>query len=126
MWATAGKPSSLTSLSWHRSSRTRRDGRSFCREKESTSNRPDNDALFDRLGDALIINISESGVIFGVQVCHQGLEKVGFSSSGKVKAEPFSIENGVLKARVSSGGEQEFFGDRWNVDLEIEVTLPNR
>lgn len=93
-------------------------------EKESTSERPDHDALFDRAGDALVVNIDREGTIVGVQVCHQALEKAGFSSAGKVHAEDFSIENGVLQAHVTSDGEQEFFGDTWSIDLRIEVTLP--
>lgn len=92
-------------------------------EKESKSLRPDHEALFDNLGDALVVNIDREGTIVGVQICHQALEKKGFSSSGNVKAEDFSIEGGVLRARVTSDGEHEFFGDTWSIDLRIEVTL---
>jgi len=95
-------------------------------EKESTSERPDHDAMFDKIGDALVVNIDQEGTIVGVQVCHQALEKAGFSSAGKVHAEDFSIENGVLKAHVTSDGENEFFGDKWLIDLHIEVTLPKK
>jgi hypothetical protein len=95
-------------------------------EKESTSERPDHDAMFNKIGDALVVNIDQEGTIVGVQVCHQQLERSGFSSAGTVEAKDFSVDNGVLKAHVTSDGEHEFFGDKWQIDLRIEVTLPKK
>jgi len=92
----------------------------------SKTKQPDFDAQFGKLGDALVVGVTESGSIFSVQVCHQALDKAGFSTSGTLEAERFSIAGGKLSARFFTDGENEFFGDRWAVDLEVEADLPKR
>jgi hypothetical protein len=86
--------------------------------------KPDFDALFGKLGHALVVNVTRSGQLIGTQVCHQALEKSGFSSSGTLQVEGFEIEAGKLSARFFTAGENEFFGDRWEVDLKVEAALP--
>jgi hypothetical protein len=91
----------------------------------SEADKPDFDAMFGELGHALVINITQKGSIFGTQVCHQALEKSGFSSIGPIKVERFSTEGGKLSAHLFTEGEQEFSGDKWSVDLEVKgVPLP--
>lgn len=92
----------------------------------SKAKQPDFDAQFGKLGDALVVAVTEKGEIFSVQVCHQALDKAGFSSSGTLEVERLSIAGGKLSARFFTDGEHEFFGDRWAVDLEIEADLPKR
>jgi hypothetical protein len=46
--------------------------------------KPDFDALFGKLGHALIVSITRKGDIFSTQVCHQGLQKNGFSTVGSL------------------------------------------
>ena len=95
-------------------------------EKDSSKvDKPDFDAMFGKLGHALVINITQSGSIFGTQVCHQSLEKSGFSSIGPIKVERFAATGGKLTAHFFTEGEQEFSGDKWSVDLEVkDVPLP--
>ena len=94
-------------------------------EKDSSKvDKPDFDAMFGELG-RVVINVTQSGSIFGTQVCHQALEKSGFSSIGPIKIERFSAAGGKLSGRFFTEGEQEFSGDKWSVDLEIkDVPLP--
>ena len=90
-------------------------------EKDASKvDKPDFDAMFGKLGHALVINITQSGSIFGTQVCHQALEKSGFSSIGPIKVERFSAAGGKLSAHLFTEGEQEFSGDTWSVDLEVK------
>jgi hypothetical protein len=95
-------------------------------EKDSSkSEKPDFDAMFGELGHALVVNITQQGAIFGTQVCHQGLQKSGFSTVGPLKIERFSTDGGKLSAHLTTNGEQEFSGDKWQVDLEVKgVPLP--
>ncbi len=94
-------------------------------EKDSSkSKRPDFDAQFGELGDALVVSVTAGGDIFSVQVCHQELEKSGFSSSGTLEVEGFSAAGGKLAGRFFTDGEHEFFGDRWSVDLTLSADLP--
>jgi hypothetical protein len=91
----------------------------------SKSEKPDFDAMFGELGHALVVNVTQKGSIFGTQVCHQALEKSGFSTVGTLKVERFSTEGGKLAARFFTDGEQDFSGDKWQIDLEVKgVPLP--
>ena len=95
-------------------------------EKDASKvEKPDFDAMFGKLGHALVINVTQSGSIFGTQVCHQALEKSGFSTVGPIKIERFAAAGGKMSGRFFTEGEQEFSGDKWFVDLEVkDVPLP--
>jgi hypothetical protein len=87
--------------------------------------KPDFDAMFGELGHALVVGLNEKGSIFSVQVCHQALEKSGLSSSGTLSIEGFTIAGGKLSARFFTTKEEEFFGDRWEIDLKVtDAPLP--
>lgn len=86
--------------------------------------KPDFDAMFGELGDALVLNVTQSGDIFGTQVCHQALEKAGFSTSGTVEVDGFKIEGKHLSGHFFTKEEQTFFDDKWSLDLEVEADLP--
>ena len=91
----------------------------------SKVDQPDFDAMFGKLGHALVVNVTEKGSIFGTQVCHQALEKSGFSASGSLELERFSVAGGKLSGHFFTTKEEEFFGDRWEIDLEVkDVPLP--
>lgn len=91
----------------------------------SASERPDIEAMFGKLGDALVLNVTSSGKMFGTQVAHQALEKAGFSTSGTIEVTGFEIENGTISGHFKTDGEREFFGDRWLVDLTVSGKLPS-
>jgi hypothetical protein len=82
------------------------------------------EALFGKLGDALTISFTKSGKVIGTQVCHQSLKKAGFSSIGVMEVEGFKLDGGSVSARFFTKAEQEFFGDRWSVDLSAKAALP--
>jgi hypothetical protein len=95
-------------------------------EKDAAKvDKPDFDAMFGELGHALVVSLTEKGEIFSVQVCHQALEKSGLSSSGTLSIEGFTIAGGKLSARFFTTKEEEFFGDRWEIDLKVtDAPLP--
>jgi hypothetical protein len=91
----------------------------------SKSQKPDFDAMFGELGHALVINVTDKGSIIGTQVCHQALQKSGFSSSGTLEVEGFSIAGGKLSGHFLTQGEKEFSGETWEIDLKVAgVPLP--
>jgi hypothetical protein len=72
-----------------------------------------------------VINVTEKGSIIGTQVCHQALAKSGFSSSGTLQVEGFSVAGGKLSGHFFTDGPNEFFGETWQVDLQVTgVPLP--
>lgn len=94
-------------------------------EKDAQSSKhPDMDAMFGELGDALVVSITEPGEIFSTQVCHQALGKAGFSSVGPIHLDRFAKSAGKLSGHLFTEKEQEFFGDRWSLDLEFSAELP--
>jgi len=90
----------------------------------SGSMEADTQAMFGKLGDALTITVTKSGKIIGTQVCHQALKKAGFSTVGTIEAEGLKIEGGQLSGRFYTAKEQEFFGDKWQLDLKAKAALP--
>jgi hypothetical protein len=91
----------------------------------SKAEKPDFDAMFGELGHALVVSLTEKGSIFGVQVCHQALEKSGLSSSGTLEIDGFAISGAKLSAHFFTAKEEEFFGDRWEIDLKVkDAPLP--
>jgi hypothetical protein len=84
----------------------------------------DTQAMFGKLGDALTITVTQSGKIIGTQVSHQGLKKAGFSTVGTIEAEGVKIEAGTLSGRFYTTKEQDFFGDKWELDLKAKAALP--
>ena len=95
-------------------------------EKDAAKvDKPDFDAMFGKLGHALVVSLDEKGSIFSTQVCHQALEKSGLSSSGTLSVDGFAITGGKLSARFFTTKEEEFFGDKWEIDLTVkDAPLP--
>ena len=89
----------------------------------ATSEDPDMDAMFGKLGSTLVLRVFHDGDIFGCQVGHSALKKSGFSSSGVFKMTEFKIADGKVTGRVSTDKECEFFGDRYEADLTFSATL---
>jgi hypothetical protein len=75
------------------------------------------------LGCMLTLRVHHDGEIFGCQVAHTALKKPSFSSSGEFKMLEFTMVDGRISGRVSSGKEREFFGDRYDVDLTFTTAL---
>ena len=84
----------------------------------------DDQAMFGKLGDALTITVTKSGKIIGTQVAHQSLKKAGFSTVGTIEAEGVKIDGGTLRGRFYTTKEQDFFGDKWELDLTAKAALP--
>ena len=84
----------------------------------------DTQAMFGKLGDALTITVTKSGKVIGTQVAHQSLKKAGFSTVGTIQSEGVKVDAGTLSGRFYTTKEQEFFGDKWELDLKAKASLP--
>lgn len=96
----------------------------FTEKDHSKSKRPDWDAGFGKFGSALVLTIDTEGTIIGCEVAHSAHKKAPFSSVGRIKTSDFKWADGVVKAKVSTGGESEFFGQTWSVELTFEAKVP--
>ena len=96
----------------------------FTEKDHSKDKNPRTGAMFGKYGCALIITIYEDGNIVGCQVEHSGLKKSGFSSIGEMKMSDFKLEKGKIQGKLSTGGEKDAFGDKWEVDIKFEAKAP--
>lgn len=97
----------------------------FTEKDPATSKRPEFDAMFSKLGSALILKVfRDDGGIFGCQVMHSAHQKQGFSSVGSIKIEDFKLAGGNVSGRVTTGKELDAFGEKWEVDLTFAAPLP--
>jgi hypothetical protein len=96
----------------------------FSEKDPSQDKKPEVGAMFGKYGSALIIKVYEDGQIVGCQVAHTGLKKSGFSSIGTIKMSDFKIKDGKMQGKLSTGGEEETFGDKWEVDLKFQAKAP--
>lgn len=92
----------------------------------SKSKKPSFDALFGKLGNSLTLSVNHSGNIFGCDVSHSAHEKRGFSSTGAIKMTEFKVVGGNVTGHVTTSGERDAFGEKWNVDLTFAAPLPGK
>ncbi len=93
-------------------------------EKDHTKDpKPDFNASFGRYGSALIISAHEDGSIFGCQVAHSAHNKGAFSSTGRIHMSEFDVTDLGVSGKMTTGGELEFFGQTWNVDVSFAAPL---
>ncbi|MBX3414207.1 MAG: hypothetical protein KF708_16080 [Pirellulales bacterium] len=96
----------------------------FSEKDHSKKKNPWIAASFGDFGNALILRCHLTGGIFGCEVSHVAHEKRGFSSIGSINMVEFDTAGGNLRGQVSTDGEQEFFGETWEVDLQFAAPLP--
>ena len=96
----------------------------FTENDPSKSEKPDFDAGFKKLGSALILSIHRDGGIFGCEVAHTAHPKSPFSALGEIKTEGFTVTDKTVSGRITTGGELDAFGQKWNVDLTFSAPLP--
>jgi hypothetical protein len=85
----------------------------------SRDKKPDIKAGFGDYGSALVISCHEDGSIFSTTVAHAAHKRQGFSSAGSLNFTEFQIAGGQVQGRVKTDGEEEFFDDKWEVDLTL-------
>jgi hypothetical protein len=95
----------------------------FTEKDHSKDPKPDFNAAFGKFGSALIISVFEDGDIFGCQVVHTAHKKQGFSSTGRIKIDNFKFEEGKVGGELTTEGEDDTFGEKWEVNLKFLVPL---
>lgn len=89
-------------------------------EKDHTKDpQADVNARFGRYGNALIVSLNDDGSIFGCEIGHTAFQKGSFSAVGGTSIDEFDLGDGQVSGQIVTDGEQEFFGDKWEVDLKF-------
>src|SRR5213075_2395485 len=95
----------------------------FTEKDHSKDKKPDLNASFGRFGSALIISLHDDGEIFGCQVVHNAHQKQGFSSIGSIHTNDFSFEGGKLEGELTTDGQVDTFGEKWEVKIKFLAPL---
>jgi hypothetical protein len=95
----------------------------FTEKDHSKNKKPDNDAMFGKYGNALIISVHDDGSIYSCQVVHNAMKNKGFSSSGSIEATPFAYENGKVEGEITTNGDVDTFDEKWAVKLKFVAPL---
>jgi hypothetical protein len=96
----------------------------FTEKNPASSKKPDFDAGFKKLGSALILSVFRDGGIFGCEVAHTAHPKGPFSALGEIQMKEFNVTETHVSGRVSTGGELDAFGQKWEADLTFSAPLP--
>jgi hypothetical protein len=95
----------------------------FSEKDHSKDKKPDFNASFGEFGSALIISLHEDGAIFGCQVAHMAHQKRGFSSIGRIRTSGFKYEEGKVEGELTTDGQEDTFGEKWEVNLKFMAPL---
>jgi hypothetical protein len=95
----------------------------FTEKDHSKVKKADFDAGFGKFGSALIISLHEDGGIFGCQVVHSAHSKQGFSSIGSIRTNNFKYEEGKVEGELTTDGQVDTFGEKWEVNLKFVAPL---
>lgn len=96
----------------------------FTEKNPASSKQPGFDAGFKKLGSALLLSVFEDGGVFGCEVAHTAHEKSPFSALGQIKVTDFKVTDTTVSGHVTTGGELDAFGQKWNVDLKFSTPRP--
>jgi hypothetical protein len=81
-------------------------------------------AFFGEYGSALIITVTHDGRVVGCEVAHAAHKKSGFTDIGRMKTTDFKVEGGKVKGQLTTDGEVDTFGEKWEVKLKFEAKTP--
>jgi hypothetical protein len=95
----------------------------FTEKDHSKDKKPDFNAAFGKFGSALIISLHEDGGIFGCQVVHTAHQKQGFTSIGQIRTNDFQFADGQVQGGLTTDGEDEVFGETWDVNIKFVAPL---
>lgn len=96
----------------------------FTEQDHSKAKNPRVKACFGDFGAALVVTVTAEGKVIGCEASHPAFKKGGFSSAGTLKASDFKIADGKVTGTLSTGGESESFGDKWEVKVTFIVGKP--
>jgi hypothetical protein len=122
-----GKEAKLAHVSAYKGepSRDRPTIRLVFTEKDHSKNKdPRVKAFFGEYGSALMITVTHDGQVVGCEVIHSAHKKSGFTDIGRMKTTDFKVEGGKVKGQLTTEGELETFGEKWEVKLKFEAKAP--
>lgn len=88
--------------------------------------KPTFDAVFGKLGDAIVAKVEPDGTLIGVDVVNAGLQSPSgsISLSGVVTLKDWRSDGGMLSGRLTTGGDVDVFGQKLQIDVSFRTKAP--
>ncbi len=122
------KPATLTQVTAHKGEESGKPVTIlvFSSKDQTGDPKPDFDALFGKLGDALVVKVFADGQVYSGDIVHSNLDAPGGSiqTSGVLKISDFKLTGGRISGHLTSNGPHEFHDLKWEVDLTFETSAP--
>jgi hypothetical protein len=97
----------------------------FSEKDHSKEKKPDFKATFGHFGSALVVIVTPEGKIVSNNIAHSANKKGSFTALGDLAMSDFKIEGGKIQGKLSTSGEQDAFGEKWEVkDLKFQTKAP--
>lgn len=96
----------------------------FTEKDPATSKKPDFDARFSKLGNALLVSTFKDGSIFSCNTVHNAHERLSFSTIGELEIKDFKVTDTHISGVLTTGRERDAFGQKWSVDITFSAPLP--
>jgi hypothetical protein len=98
----------------------------FSSKDQAGHAKPDFDALFGQLGDALVVKVFADGQVYSGDIVHSNLDAPGGSiqAFGVLKISDYKLADGKISGHLTSNGPHEFHDLKWEVDLTFETSAP--
>jgi hypothetical protein len=122
------KPATLTQVTAHKGEESGKPVTVlvFSSKDQAGNPKADFDALFGKLGDALVVKVFADGQVYSGDIVHSNLDAPGGSiqAFGVLKISDFKLADGRISGHVTSNGPHEFHDLKWEVDLTFEASVP--
>jgi hypothetical protein len=122
------KPATLTQVTAHKGEESGKPVTVlvFSSKDQAGAAKPDFDALFGKLGDALVVKVFADGRVYSGDIVHSNLDAPGGSiqAFGVLKISDYKMADGKISGHLTSNGPHEFHDLKWEVDLTFETTAP--
>ena len=96
----------------------------FTEKDHSKETKPRVKAFFGDFGSALLITVTHDGTVIGCDVAHSAHKKSGFSDIGRMKTTDFKLADSKVTGTLTTDGEVDTFGEKWEVKLRFEAKAP--
>ncbi len=122
------KPATLTQVTAHKGEESGKPVTVLVFSSKDQTGHPkaDFDALFGKLGDALVVKVFADGQVYSGDIVHSNLDAPGGSiqAFGVLKMTDFKLADGRISGHLTSNGPHEFHDLKWEADLTFETSAP--
>lgn len=98
----------------------------FTAKDQKKSSNPASDALFGELGDAVVVKVFDDGKVYNAELVHAAFDLPNntLTAFSGVTIKNFKKSDGQMSGELTSGGEQDARGQKWEVNLAFNTKAP--